>query len=387
MDFSPLPIDAALPDLTAALRANDAAVLVAPPGAGKTTRVPLILAGEEWAKDRRILVLEPRRLAARAAAARMAATLNERVGETVGLRVRFGSKVSRKTRIEIVTEGIFTRLILDDPMLEGVAAVLFDEFHERSLDADLGLALARDAQQGLREDLKLLVMSATIDGARIAGLLGDAPVIASEGRAFPVETRYVGRDTRAIEPQIADSSSARCAPIAARCWRFCPAPPKSAAPRRCCENRTDAVDRRRFALRRAGRRRAAARHRAGAARPAQNRAGDFDRGNLDHHRGRAHRRRLRARAGAALRARRRRDAARNRSGVARGAPISAAAAPAAPSRASATGCGTSRRPPRSNPSPGRKSLPPTCRLSHSTSRPGAAVRKSSRFSIRRRGRR
>ncbi len=204
MDF-PLPIDAALPGLTAALRGNNVAVLVAPPGAGKTTRVPLVLAGEDWAKDRRILVLEPRRLAARAAAERMAHTLGERVGETVGLRVRFGSKVSRQTRIEVVTEGIFTRLILDDPMLDGVAAVLFDEFHERSLDADLGLALARDAQQGLREDLKLLVMSATIDAARIAGLLGGAPVIESQGRAFPVDTRYVGRDPRPIEPQIADT--------------------------------------------------------------------------------------------------------------------------------------------------------------------------------------
>ena len=204
VDF-PLPIDAALPPLTAALRANNAAVLVAPPGAGKTTRVPLVLAAEDWAKDRRILVLEPRRLAARAAAARMAATFNERVGETVGVRVRFGSKVSRKTRIEIVTEGIFTRLILDDPMLDGVAAVLFDEFHERSLDADLGLALARDAQLGLREDVKLLVMSATIDGARIARLLGNAPVIESEGRAFAVETRYAGRDSRAIEPQVTDT--------------------------------------------------------------------------------------------------------------------------------------------------------------------------------------
>jgi ATP-dependent helicase HrpB len=209
VDASPLPIDAALPDLTAALRANNAAVLVAPPGAGKTTRVPLVLAREDWAekseKKRRILVLEPRRLAARAAAARMAWTLGERVGDTVGLRVRFGSKISASTRIEIITEGVFTRLILDDPMLDGVAAVIFDEFHERSLDADLGLALARDAQQGLREDLRILVMSATIDGARIAQLLGDAPVIASEGRAFPVETRYVGRDPRPIEPQVADT--------------------------------------------------------------------------------------------------------------------------------------------------------------------------------------
>src|SRR5580704_13186086 len=202
---SPLPIDAALPELTAALRANNAAVVVAPPGAGKTTRVPLVLAGEEWAAGRRILVLEPRRLAARAAAERMAQTLGERVGDTVGLRVRFGSKISRRTRIEIITEGIFARLVLDDPMLDGVSAVIFDEFHERSLDADLGLALARDAQQGLREDLRILVMSATIDGARIAKLLGDAPVIASEGRAFPVETRYAGRDTRPIEPQVADT--------------------------------------------------------------------------------------------------------------------------------------------------------------------------------------
>jgi ATP-dependent helicase HrpB len=209
VDFSPLPIEAALPQLRTALRAGNAAVLVAPPGAGKTTRVPLALAEEEWAKKSgkagRILVLEPRRLAARAAAERMAQTLGEQVGETVGLRVRFGSKISSKTRIEIVTEGIFTRLLIDDPMLEGVCAVLFDEFHERSLDGDLGLALARDAQQGLREDLKLLVMSATIDGARVAALLDDAPVIESQGRMFPVETRYVGRDARPIEPQVADA--------------------------------------------------------------------------------------------------------------------------------------------------------------------------------------
>src|SRR5262245_51850223 len=134
-DFSEkLPIDEALPALTAALTRRHAAVLVAPPGAGKTTRVPLVLADEPWAKDRKILVLEPRRLAARAAAARMAATLGQRVGDVVGLRVRFGSQVSRNTRIEVITEGIFTRLIIDDPSLEGVAAVLFDEFHERSLD-------------------------------------------------------------------------------------------------------------------------------------------------------------------------------------------------------------------------------------------------------------
>ena len=185
---------------------HNAAVLVAPPGAGKTTRVPLVLLDEPWAKDKKILVLEPRRLAARAAAARMASTLGEQVGGTVGLRVRFGSKVSKRTRIEVVTEGIFTRLVLDDPSLEGIAAVLFDEFHERSLDADLGLALARDAQAGLREDLKILVMSATLDGARVAALLDGAPVVESQGRSFPVETRYLGRDARArIEPQVADA--------------------------------------------------------------------------------------------------------------------------------------------------------------------------------------
>ncbi|MGH7247973.1 MAG: DEAD/DEAH box helicase, partial [Pseudomonadota bacterium] len=166
MQFTPsLPIDAALPDLTAALRANNAAVLVAPPGAGKTTRAPLALAAEEWAKARRILVLEPRRLAARAAAQRMAQTLGERVGDTVGLRVRFGSKISRRTRIEIITEGIFTRYIIDDPMLDGIAAVLFDEFHERSLDADFGLALGLDVQAHLRPELRLVAMAATLDGA------------------------------------------------------------------------------------------------------------------------------------------------------------------------------------------------------------------------------
>jgi ATP-dependent helicase HrpB len=201
---TPLPIDAVTPDLTAALARTTTAVLVAPPGAGKTTRLPLVLAQEPWAVDRRILVLEPRRLAARAAAARMAQTLGEKVGDTVGYRVRFGTQVSRHTRIEVITEGVFTGLVQDDPSLDGVAAVLFDEFHERSLDADLGLALARDAQQGLREDLRLVVMSATIDGARIAAALGDAPVITSEGRAFTVETGYLGRDTsKPIEPQVA----------------------------------------------------------------------------------------------------------------------------------------------------------------------------------------
>jgi ATP-dependent helicase HrpB len=206
---TPLPIDAVLDDLSRTLQRRNAAVLVAPPGAGKTTRVPLALLDAPWARAKKIIVLEPRRIAARASADRMAKSLGERTGETVGYRVRFGSKVSRSTRIEVVTEGIFARQILDDPELSGVAAVLFDEFHERSLDADLGLALARDAQTGLREDLRLLVMSATLDGARVARLLGDAPVVASEGRAFPVETRYLGRKPDApLERQMADAIAA-----------------------------------------------------------------------------------------------------------------------------------------------------------------------------------
>jgi len=203
---TPLPIDAVLDELARTLTGNNAAVLVAPPGAGKTTRVPLALLDAPWLKGRKIIMLEPRRIAARASAERMAKTLGERAGETVGYRVRFGSKISRATRIEVVTEGIFSRQILDDPELNGVAAVLFDEFHERSLDADLGLALARDAQTGLREDLRILVMSATLDGARVGKLLGDAPVVASEGRAFPVETRYLGRKSDApLERQMADA--------------------------------------------------------------------------------------------------------------------------------------------------------------------------------------
>ncbi|MVT72854.1 ATP-dependent helicase HrpB [Bradyrhizobium cajani] len=195
-----------LDDLSRTLEAHNAAVLVAPPGAGKTTRVPLALLDAPWTRDKKIIVLEPRRIAARASADRMAKSLGERAGETVGYRVRFGSKISRATRIEVVTEGIFTRQILDDPELSGIAAILFDEFHERSLDADLGLALARDAQLGLREDLRILVMSATLDGARVAKLLGEAPVIESEGRAFPVETRYLGRKADApVERQMADA--------------------------------------------------------------------------------------------------------------------------------------------------------------------------------------
>lgn len=199
-----LPIDAALPDLLRALEVSGKAVLVAPPGAGKTTIVPLALLEAPWRGDGTILVLEPRRIAARGAAARMASLLGEPLGKRVGLRARFDTRASRETRILVVTEGVFTRMILDDPELSGIAAVLFDEFHERSLDADLGLALALETREALRPDLRLLVMSATLDDRRIATLLGEAPVIASEGRAFPVETRYRGRDPNArIEDQMA----------------------------------------------------------------------------------------------------------------------------------------------------------------------------------------
>ena len=202
----PLPVDAVLADLLTVLAASTSAVLIAPPGAGKTTRVPPALLGAPWFADRKILLLEPRRLAARASAERMAAERGERVGETIGLRARLDTRVGPKTRIEVVTEGVFTRMILDDPTLEGVGAVVFDEFHERSLDADAGLAFALDARAGLREDLRLLVMSATLDGARVASLLGNATVIEAQGRTFPIETRYAGRPVeRRLEDAMAET--------------------------------------------------------------------------------------------------------------------------------------------------------------------------------------
>jgi len=190
--LSPLPIDEALPALLTALHARRMAVLQAPPGAGKTTRVPLAML-EAGLCDGRIVMLEPRRLAARAAAERMAETLGETVGATVGYRIRGEAKVSRATRIEVVTEGILTRMIQSDPSLDGVGAVIFDEFHERSLNADLGLALALEVRAALRNDLLLLAMSATLDAAPVAVLMGDAPVITSAGRAYPVETRWLPR--------------------------------------------------------------------------------------------------------------------------------------------------------------------------------------------------
>jgi ATP-dependent helicase HrpB len=190
---SDLPIEAVLGDLLTGLATSSRGLLIAPPGAGKTTRVPLALLDAAWRGDRRIVMLEPRRLAARAAAARMAATIGGEVGGLVGHRVRMDARVSRATRVEVVTEGVFTRMILDDPSLDGIAAVIFDEFHERSLDADLGLALALEAQAALRPDLRILVMSATLDGARVGDLLGEAVAIVSEGRGHPVETRHLPR--------------------------------------------------------------------------------------------------------------------------------------------------------------------------------------------------
>ncbi|SFI85777.1 ATP-dependent helicase HrpB [Aerobium aerolatum] len=208
-----LPVSEALPPLLKALGAGNSAVLVAPPGAGKTTLVPLALLDQPWRGDGRILLLEPRRLAARAAARRMASLLNEEPGETVGYAMRMERRVSARTRILVVTEGVLARMILDDAELSGIAAILFDEFHERSLDGDFGLALALDVQGALRPDLRLLVMSATLDGARVATLLGNTPVIESEGRAFPVELRH--RD-RPADQRIEDAMASACRDLLAQ---------------------------------------------------------------------------------------------------------------------------------------------------------------------------
>lgn len=202
-----LPVTAALPHLLEVLDRGNSAVLVAPPGAGKTTLAPLAMLDAGWRGEGRILLLEPRRLAARAAARRMAALLGEEPGETVGYAMRMESRVSARTRILVVTEGVLSRMILDDAGMDGIAAVIFDEFHERSLDGDFGLALALDVQAALRPDLRLLVMSATIDGARVGTLLGEAPVVTSEGRSYPVDIRY--RD-RAADMRIEDAMASAC---------------------------------------------------------------------------------------------------------------------------------------------------------------------------------
>ncbi len=191
---SSLPIDTVLPELKSVLSAHAAAVLQAPPGAGKTTRVPLALLDAPWLAGRSILILEPRRLAATNAARYMASLLDEQVGGTVGYAIRYERRACRTTRIEVVTEGILTRRLQADPTLEGIGLVIFDEFHERNLNSDLALALCRDAQTGLREDLKILVMSATLDGEPVARLLGGAPLVTSEGRSYPVDVHFLERD-------------------------------------------------------------------------------------------------------------------------------------------------------------------------------------------------
>ncbi|MEM8616737.1 MAG: DEAD/DEAH box helicase, partial [Pseudomonadota bacterium] len=200
-----LPIDPLLPEIARTLRAHTRLILGAPPGAGKTTRVPLALAGLIDGFEPmpgKVIVLEPRRIAARMAAERMAATLGQGVGEQIGLSTRIERRVSDKTRVEVVTDGLFIRRLLSDPELNGVKAVIFDEIHERRLNSDLGLALCLDAQEALRSDLHILAMSATLDTAGLAKRL-NAPILESEGRQYPVETRYLGRTSDRIEDQMA----------------------------------------------------------------------------------------------------------------------------------------------------------------------------------------
>jgi ATP-dependent helicase HrpB len=204
-----LPIDELLPQLAATLVKHASVVVQAPPGAGKTTRVPLALLDASWLGNKKIIMLEPRRIAARAAARFMAMSLGEEVGGTVGYRVRLDHRTGPNTRVEVVTEGILTRLLQDDPALEDYGVVIFDEFHERNLQSDLGLALCIDTQHGLREDLKLIVMSATLDVAAVSKLLDDAPVLTSKGASYPVAIRHqalnmnFARDWRGFMAQVA----------------------------------------------------------------------------------------------------------------------------------------------------------------------------------------
>ena len=383
----PLPIDEALAPLTAALRANNCAVLVAPPGAGKTTRVPLVLLDEPWAKDKKILVLEPRRLAARAAAARMASTLKEQVGDTVGLRVRFGSKVQQAHAHRSGDRG---------RVHAAGARRSFARGHRRRAVRRIPRALAGCRSRaragarratGLRDDLKILVMSATLDGARVAALLGDAPVIESQGRSFPVETRYLGRDAARAHRGASRDAAERALRAESRLAAGVSAGRRRNPPHRNAAERARARSggRYRGALRRARSARAGPCHCPGAAGPAQGGAGDLDRGDLAHHRGRAGGDRQRAFAGAALRAGRRLDAAGDGARLARRLRPAHAAAPAAPNPASAIAYGTSRRPVRWSPIRGRKFCPPICRLSCSIWRNGArAIRARFACSTRRR---
>ena len=201
MSTPEFPITPLLPDILRTLDAHERLVLEAPPGAGKTTQVPLALLAASWRGGGKILMLEPRRVAARAAAGFMAAQLGEVVGDTVGYRIRFEKKISPATRVEVLTEGILTRMIQDDPTLEGVAAIIFDEFHERHLSGDLGLALALDVQAQLRPELRIVVMSATIDAAPVAGFL-DAPILRVAGRVHPVTVDYLPQPAEALEREV-----------------------------------------------------------------------------------------------------------------------------------------------------------------------------------------
>ena len=229
------PIQSLLPDILSALDGHARLVLEAPPGAGKTTQVPLALRTAGWLQGRKILMLEPRRVAARAAAGFMARQLGEAVGDTVGYRIRFESKVSATTRIEVLTEGLLTRRIQDDPLLEDVGAIVFDEFHERHLAGDLGLALALDIQRQLRPDLRILVMSATLDGERLAKQL-DAPRLSSEGRSFPVEiAHFPGAQGRGTEfpGQTRDRAGLATAP--GRCTGVPARPARNQRPAGCSD--------------------------------------------------------------------------------------------------------------------------------------------------------
>ena len=191
------PVLEILSELKQQLSGNKIVILQAPPGAGKSTVLPLRLLDELWLEGKKMIMLEPRRLAARAVAHRMASLSRENVGETIGYRIRFETQVTAKTRIEVVTEGILTRMIQSDNSLEGVGLVIFDEFHERSLQADLALALCLQVQQVLRDDLRILIMSATLDSDKLSSLLGHAPIVSSTGRQFPVEHRYYNFDPQA----------------------------------------------------------------------------------------------------------------------------------------------------------------------------------------------
>lgn len=237
----PLPIDAALEPLAAALERSHRVLLEAPPGAGKSTRVPLALVHRPFLANRRILMLEPRRIAARAIARRMAALLGESVGARVGLRTRLDTRVSRATRIEVVTEGVLTRMLQSDAALEGVGCVIFDEFHERSLTADLGLALALESQHTLREDLRILVMSATLDTEPLARLLGDAPVVSTTAPSFPVETQYLARRPElTLELQVAQVIRAAAARHPGDILAFLPGAPEIRRVERALEGSLEA---------------------------------------------------------------------------------------------------------------------------------------------------